>query len=169
MFPVEWYQLYCRDYCLVDDAGRTQTGESRETKGVGRYAGWFPVCGWKYTDPYVVAFNECDQFFRVALDDVYPGLRENDPARGERDARVTTFMYRCRFLHCGLVSGCPEKCTGFGKSGDAFRGFAGNRVISDVVCHDPLGGSRVMSAGGFHDYRCRGFHQHAVADPFRRG
>ena len=42
LFPVEWYQLYCRDYCLVDDADSTQTGESRETKGVGRYAGWFP-------------------------------------------------------------------------------------------------------------------------------
>ena len=82
LFPVEWYQLYCRDYCLVDDADSAQTGESRETKGVGRYAGWLPVCGWKYTNPYVVAFNECDQFLRVALDDVYPGLRENDPARG---------------------------------------------------------------------------------------
>ena len=107
-------------------------------------------------------------FFGLPLMTFIPAY-VNDPARGERDARVTTFMYRCRFLHCGLVSGCPEKCTGFGKSGDAFRGFAGNRVIGDVVCHDPLGGSRVMSAGGFHDYRCRGFHQHAVADPFRRG
>ena len=106
-------------------------------------------------------------FFRVALDDVYPGLRENDPARGERDARVTTFMYRCRFLHCGLVSGSPEERAGTGKSGDAFRGIAGDRFVGDVVCHDSLGGCRVMSTGGFHDYCSRGFHQHAVADPFR--
>lgn len=46
-------------------------------------------------------------------------------------------MYRCRFLHCGLVSGSPEECAGTGKSGDAFRGIAGDRFVGDVVCYDP--------------------------------
>ena len=108
-------------------------------------------------------------FFGVTLDDVYPGLRENDPARGERDAGATTFMYRCRFLHCGLVSGSPEERAGTGKSGDAFRGIAGDRFVGDVVCYDSLGGCRAMLAGGLHDYCSRGFYQHAVTDPFQRG
>ena len=49
-------------------------------------------------------------FFGVALDDVYPGLRENDPGPGESEMLgLLLLTYRCRFLHCGLVSGCPEK------------------------------------------------------------
>ena len=80
MFLVEWNQLYCCDYCFADDAGDAPTGEGCKTKSVGRYAGWFPVCGGKYTDSYIVAFDECDQFFRVTSDDVYSGLRENDSA-----------------------------------------------------------------------------------------
>ena len=55
------------------------------------------------------------------------------------------------------------------KSGDAFRGIAGDWFVGDVVCYDSLGGCRAMLAGGLYDYCSRGFYQHAVADPFRRG
>ena len=139
----------------------------RETEGFGRYAGWFPVRGAKYTHPYVVAFDECNQFLRVAFDDVYPGLRENNPAWGERDVGITAFMYWGRFFCGGLVLGCSKKRAGIGKSGDAFRSFIGHRAVGDGICHDPVGGCRALSSNRFYDYCCRGFYQHAVANPFR--
>lgn len=83
LFPAERHQLQCRDCRLADDAAGSRTGKCGEAESVGGYAGWIPVRGGEHADPDITAFNECHQLFRLAPDDVYSGLREDDLARGE--------------------------------------------------------------------------------------
>ena len=53
------------------------------------------------------------------------------------------------------LAGCDRA---YGCFRDAFRGVVGRGVVGHVVCHDSLGGRRVVSSCRVHDYSDRGFH-----------